>query len=91
MHVVRRSGSAIGAMSAGLALTVVALIVAHVGHAPGDGLARHVRAGYPTYTRAHVDTAVATYLVHLSIGALGIFCRLARFGPASRGPVEPRP
>ncbi len=78
-------------MSAGLALTVVALIVAHVGHASGDGLAGHVRAGYPTDTRAHVDTAVTTYVVHLSIGAPGIFRPLARFGPASRGPVEPRP
>jgi hypothetical protein len=69
---------AIGAMYAGLALTVVAMIVPHVDHATANVLADHIRAGYPAYTPARIDTAVTTYLVYLSvIGALGIICWLS--------------
>ena len=40
-------------------------------------LASHIRAGYPTYTQARIDSAVTTYLVYLSVvGALGIICWL---------------
>ena len=64
-------------MYAGLALTVVALVVPHVDHATGNVLADHIRAGYPGYTPARIDTAVTTYLVYLSvIGALGVVCWL---------------
>jgi hypothetical protein len=63
---------AIAAMYAGLAFTVVAAIVPHVDHVTANLLADHIRAGYPTYTHARIDTAVTTYLVYLSVvGALG--------------------
>ena len=69
--------SAIGAMCAGLGLTVAAMIVPYVDHATANMLAGHIRAGYPTYTQARIDSAVTTYLVYLSIvGALGIICWL---------------
>lgn len=64
---------AIGAMYAGLALTVVATIVPHIDRATANLLADHIRAGYPTYTDARIDAAVTTYLVYLSVvGALGV-------------------
>jgi hypothetical protein len=70
--------SAIGAMYAGLGLTLVAMIVAYVDHATANVLASHIRAGYPTYTQARIETAVTTYLVYLSVvGALGLICWLA--------------
>ena len=70
--------SAIGVMYAGLGLTVAALIVLYADHATGNVLAGHIRAGYPTYTQARIDSAVTTYLVYLSVvGALGIICWLA--------------
>lgn len=69
--------SAIGAMYAGLGLTLVAIIVPYVDHATANVLADHIRAGYPEYTQAHIDSAVTTYLVYLSVvGALGIICWL---------------
>jgi len=70
---VKHEQSAIAAMYAGLALTVVTLIVPYIDHATANVLADHIRAGYPTYSRARIDTAVTTYLVYLSIiGALGV-------------------
>jgi hypothetical protein len=63
----------IAAMYAGLAFTVVAAIVPHVDHVTANVLADHIRAGYPGYTDARIDTAVTTYLVYLSVvGALGV-------------------
>ena len=68
---------AIGAMYAGLGLTVVAMIVPYVDHATGNVLASHIRVGYPAYAQARIDSAVTTYLVYLSVvGALGIICWL---------------
>jgi hypothetical protein len=64
---------AVGAMYAGLGLTVVAMIVPYVDHATGNVLAGHIRAGYPAYTKEAIDTAVTSYLAYLSVvGALGI-------------------
>ena len=64
---------AIGAMYAGLGLTVVAMIVPYVDHATANMLAGHIRAGYPAYTQARIDSAVTIYLVYLSVvGALGV-------------------
>ena len=64
-------------MYAGVALTVVAIIVPYIDHAAANVLADHIRAGYPAYTQARIDTAVTTYLVYLSIiGALGVICWL---------------
>ena len=69
--------SAISVMYAGLGLTIVAMTVPYVDHATANVLAGHIRAGYPAYTQARVNSAVTTYLVYLSIvGALGILCWL---------------
>jgi hypothetical protein len=77
---------AIGAMYAGLGLTVAAVIVLYVDHATGNVLADHVRAGYPAYTQARIDAAVTIYLVYLSIvGALGIICWLAAIRAVKAG------
>lgn len=70
---VKHQRSAIVAMYAGVALTVVAMIVPYIDHATANVLADHIRDGYPAYTQARIDTAVTTYLVYLSIiGALGV-------------------
>jgi hypothetical protein len=77
---------AVGAMYAGLGLTVVALIVLYVDHATANVLAGHVRAGYPTYTQARIDRAVTTYLVYLTaVGAIGIICWLAAIWAVNTG------
>ncbi|TCP42089.1 hypothetical protein EV191_12455 [Tamaricihabitans halophyticus] len=61
-------------LHAGLALTVLATIVPYVDRAV---LVNHIRAGYPSYTQAELDSAVSTYLVLLSIiGALGVIAWL---------------
>jgi hypothetical protein len=73
-------------MYAGLVLTVAAMIVAYVDHATGNVLAGHIRAGYPAYTQARIETAVTTYLVYLSVvGALGIICWLAAIWAVKAG------
>jgi hypothetical protein len=70
---VKHRRSAIVAMYVGVALTVVAMIVPYIDQAIANLLADHIRAGYPTYPDARIDTAVTTYLVYLSIiGALGV-------------------
>jgi hypothetical protein len=72
-NLAHRARSAIGAMYAGLGLTVAATVAAYVAQATADALADHIRSGYPTYTRARIDWAVTTYLVYLSVvGALGV-------------------
>jgi hypothetical protein len=61
---------AIATMYAGLALTVAATAVPYVDH---TAMADHLRAGYPAYTEARIDSAATTYLVYLStVGALGV-------------------
>ena len=74
MSKIRRQNSALGAMYAGLALTVVAAVVPFIDRATGNVLGGHVRAGYPTYSQARIDSAVMTWLIYLSVlGALGTF------------------
>lgn len=74
---IHRQRSAIRAMYAGLALTVLATAAPYVDHATIGGLADHVRAGYPAYGQAEIDSAVTVYLVYLSVvGALGAGCWL---------------
>ena len=64
---------AIGAMYAGLGLTVATIGVTYGDHATANVLAAHIRSGYPTYSNARIDSAVAIYLVYLTvIGALGM-------------------
>ena len=68
---------AIGALYAGLGLTVAATIVPYIDRATGNLLADHIRAGYPTYTQARIDSAATLYLVYLTVvGALGVTCWL---------------
>ncbi|MFL5859909.1 MAG: hypothetical protein ACJ780_03895 [Solirubrobacteraceae bacterium] len=72
---VKHERAAIVAMYAGLALTVVAMIIPYIDHATANVLADHIRAGYPTYSQARIDTAATTYLIYVSIiGALGVIC-----------------
>ena len=78
--------SAIGTMYAGLGLTVAATIVPYVDHATANVLASHIRAGYPAYTQARIDSAVTTYLAYLSVlGALGVICWLAAIWAVKAG------
>ena len=71
----RRQQSAIGAMYAGLALTVVAAVVPFVDRATGNMLAEHLRSGYPAYSQGRIDSAVMTWQVYLSVlGGLGVIC-----------------
>ena len=82
----RQEQSAVGSMYAGLGLTVAAIIVTFVDHVTANVLAGHIRAGYPTYTQARIDSAVTTYLVYLSIiGALGTFCWLCTIWAVKAG------
>jgi hypothetical protein len=72
---VKHERSASVAMYAGVALTVFAMIVPYIDHATANVLADHIRAGYPTYSQARIDSAVTIYLVYLSIiGMLGVVC-----------------
>lgn len=77
MTLAHQERSAISVMYAGLGLTIAAMTVPYIDHATANVLAGHIRAGYPGYTQARVNSAVTTYLVYLSIvGALGILCWL---------------
>jgi hypothetical protein len=70
--------SALTAMYLGSLFTLGALAVAWIDHATADTLARHIRAGYPHYSQARVDSAAATYMIYLSVlGALGLVAWLA--------------
>jgi hypothetical protein len=62
-------------MYVGLALTVAATVIPYIDRATANVLADHIRAGYPTYTQARVESAVTAWLVILTVvGALGIVC-----------------
>ena len=52
-----RSRSVIAAMYAGLATTVIAAIIPYVDRVTSNTLADHIRASYPTYPQARIDTA----------------------------------
>lgn len=66
---------ALVALSAGLALTVLAMAVPYIDRVTGNGLAGHIRAGYPAYSQGQIDAAATTYLIYLSVvGALGVAC-----------------
>jgi hypothetical protein len=80
----RYTRSAIVAMYAGLALTLVAMLVLYADHATANVLASHIQAGYPRYGQARIGTAVTTYLIYLSaLGALGILSWLCTIWAAS--------
>lgn len=60
-----------GAIWIGLALTVFATIFPYVDRANSNAMAAHIRAGYPTYGRHRVDTAVDIYLAYLTLLGVG--------------------
>ncbi|AEG42987.1 hypothetical protein [Isoptericola variabilis] len=68
-HTPTRTGRpAVVAMGAGLALTVVAVVVPFLDRTL---LADHVRAGYPTFSAERIDAAVSTWLAVLTtVGVL---------------------
>lgn len=79
-------------MHAGLALTALATIAPYVDRSTTHLLAHHIRAGYPTYPQAWVDSAVTTYLVVLSvIGALGVLAWLTTAWVVKAGKRWARP
>ncbi len=64
---------AIIAMYSGLILTAVAMLILYVDHFTVNVLAAHIEVGYPSYSRARIDSAAMIYLVYLTIvGVLGI-------------------
>jgi hypothetical protein len=74
-----------------LALTVVAAAVPFVDHATADVLSDHIRAGYPEYSEAKVNSAALAYLAYLAIvGALGSSRGCGRYGKRRRGPPPRR-
>ena len=82
----------LAAMYAGLALTVLAAIAPYVDRSTTHLLADHIRAGYPTYARTRVDSAVTTYLAVLSvIGALGVLAWLTTAWAVRAGKRWARP
>ena len=67
-----RRRSVLAALYAGLTTTVVATIAPYLDQVTSHSLEDHIRAGYPSFTQARVDTAVTTYEVILTvIGVLG--------------------
>ncbi|MEV4250199.1 hypothetical protein AB0J63_43195 [Streptosporangium canum] len=81
-----------GAMYAGLALTALATIAPYIDRSTTHLLAHHIRAGYPTYPLARVDSAAITYLVVLSvIGALGVLAWLTTAWAVKAGKPWARP
>lgn len=78
MTTTSRRRSTMGALYAGLGLTVVALIVPYVDQATANVLADHIQAGYPSYSQARTASAATIYLVYLSVvEAVGVVCWLA--------------
>jgi hypothetical protein len=86
MDTAHHERSAVAAMYAGLGLTAAATIVLYVDHVTGNVLADHIRAGYPAYTQARIDSAVTIYLVYLSVvGVLGVIGWLAAIWAVKAG------
>jgi hypothetical protein len=68
-----RHQPAVKAMVAGLVLTVGATIAPYLDRATGNGLADHIRNGYPAFPQARIESAVTVWLVALTVvGVLGI-------------------
>lgn len=68
-----RQRAVLAALKAGLTTTVVATVAPYLDQATSHSLEDHIRAGYPSFTQARVDTAVTTYEVILTvIGVLGV-------------------
>ncbi|GGQ52112.1 hypothetical protein [Streptomyces flaveolus] len=79
-------------MYTGLGLTVIATVTPYADRATTHLLVDHIRAGYPTYSQARVDSAVDTYLMLLSItGALGALAWLGAAWAVKAGKRWARP
>jgi hypothetical protein len=83
---INRQQPAVRWMYAGLGLTVLATAVPYIDLGTGHLLADHIRAGYPTYTPARIDTAVSLWLAILTVvGALGVVGWLGTIWATRRG------
>ncbi|MEV0245099.1 hypothetical protein AB0H76_00770 [Nocardia sp. NPDC050712] len=81
--------STLGAMLAGLGLTV---LVTSTPYLDRSLLADHIRSGYPTYSDARIDSAVGAYLILLTvIGALGVLAWLGSAWAVKAGKRWARP
>ncbi len=70
--------STIIAMHVGWMFTIAALAAVWVDHATANALAHHIQVSYPHYSKAHIDSAAATYIIYLSVvGALGLIAWLS--------------
>lgn len=68
-----RRSTALPVMYAGMALTLVAALAPVADRATTHVLADHVRAGYPAYSPARVDTAVTAWVgILVTVGVLGL-------------------
>jgi hypothetical protein len=68
-----RKRPVLAALYLGLTTTFLATIAPYLDQATSHTLAHHIRAGYPSYTQARIDTAVHTYQAILTIiGVLGV-------------------
>ncbi|MBQ0825934.1 hypothetical protein [Streptomyces tagetis] len=88
----RQDRRVVAAVYAGLVLTGIVTIAPYADRATTHLLADHIRAGYPAYGQARVDSAVTTYLVLLSVvGALGVLAWLGTAWAVRAGKPWARP
>lgn len=84
--------STIITMSVGSIFTSAALAAVWVDHTTANALAHHIRAGYPHDSRAHIDSAAATYIIYLSaLGAIGLIAWLSSIWAVRRDKRWTRP
>jgi hypothetical protein len=68
-----RARTVVAAIWTGLAATVLATTAPYLLRNGANSLAGHIRAGYPSYWTARVDTAVHVYLAYLTgVNVLGV-------------------
>ncbi|MEZ7002203.1 hypothetical protein [Streptomyces sp. AD55] len=73
----RQERRTLAAVYAGLVLTGLVAITPYADRATTHLLADHIRAGYPAYDQARVDSAVTAYLLLLTVvGVLGVLAWL---------------
>lgn len=65
--------SALYGMYAGLALTIITILILYLDRATTNILARHIQAGYPSYSQSRIDEAVKLWMIYWTIlGILGV-------------------
>jgi len=81
-----RHRSVLAMTIAGMALTVIVMLVPFIDRATTTILADHIRDGYPVYEKAEIDNAVTAYLVIMAtIGVLGLAGWLGTLWAVQRG------